>query len=327
MYSKQFLEKSLNSIRESIECGLGDDDKFRVLYFEYNTEHETVKINYVSQERGLSTYDPDNDINLNSEIYEKYAVCKCVKDKINFYEDSDPQSIESPEPKNNAEYTRNYILAKAIVLSSNKILGALVVDSNVDLSQKTASKRNLRRVIIELAEQYAIIAENQFLYGSPIKMKIIKIFLASSSELREDRDQFDLYIRQQNDALIHKGIYLRIVRWEKFLDAMSSTGLQDEYNKEVRDCDIFVSLFFTKTGKYTEIEFNTAHQQFLSTKKPIIYTFFKNADIKSGDVSDEFFTLISFKKKLSKLKHFHTQYNEIEHLKRQFKDQLEMLLK
>ncbi len=88
--------------------------------------------------------------------------------------------------------------------------------------------------------------------------KTIKIFLASSSELKEDRDAFDLYFRQQNDVFRKQGLYLEIVRWENFLDAMSETRLQDEYNQEVKACDIFVSLFFTKTGKFTEEEFDTA---------------------------------------------------------------------
>src|SRR5215469_8418426 len=69
----------------------------------------------------------------------------------------------------------------------------------------------------------------------------IRLFLASSSELREDRDEFDLYFRRYNDQLTRKGIYLEIVRCEHFLDAISETRLQDEYNKGVRDCDIFVS--------------------------------------------------------------------------------------
>src|SRR5262249_28588646 len=85
---------------------------------------------------------------------------------------------------------------------------------------------------------------------------LMRIFLASSAELREDRDAFDLYFRQQNDQLRKKGGYLEIVRWESFLDAMSDTRLQDEYNKAIRDCDIFVCLFFTKTGKFTEEEFD-----------------------------------------------------------------------
>src|SRR5262249_16834439 len=52
-------------------------------------------------------------------------------------------------------------------------------------------------------------------------VRTIRIFLASSAELRKDRDAFDLYIRQQNDRLHNDGFYLEIDRWENFLDAMS----------------------------------------------------------------------------------------------------------
>jgi len=156
--------------------------------------------------------------------------------------------------------------------------------------------------------------------------KEIRIFLASSQELRDERDEFDLYVRQQNDWLIDKGIYLKVTRWENFLDAMSETRLQDEYNKAVRSSDIFFSLFFTKTGKFTEEEFNHAHDQFQQTGKPRIYTFFKNADVKTGAITDEILTLLQFKKKLRELGHFQTDYNDAEHLKRQFRDQLDKLL-
>ncbi|MFA5922385.1 MAG: COR domain-containing protein [Methylococcaceae bacterium] len=163
------------------------------------------------------------------------------------------------------------------------------------------------------------------LQESENKIRTIKIFLASSSELKEDRDAFELYFRQQNDQLRKQGIYLEIVRWENFLDAMSDTRLQDEYNKEVKACDIFISLFFSKTGKYTEEEFDTAHKQFLDTKKPLIYTFFKNAPLNSGSIGDEINSLLNFKNKLASLGHFYTSYDNIEHLKRQFNDQIEIL--
>jgi internalin A len=120
---------------------------------------------------------------------------------------------------------------------------------------------------------------------------------------------------------------LEIVRWEDFLDAMSETRLQDEYNKAIRDCDIFVCLFFTKTGKFTEEEFDVAHRRFKESGKPRIYTFFKNADIKTGDAQEEdFASLFAFKKKLKELGHFYTSYDNIEHLKRQFHDQLDKML-
>jgi hypothetical protein len=155
----------------------------------------------------------------------------------------------------------------------------------------------------------------------------IHIFLASSSELREDRDDFDLYFRQQNDQLRKKGIYLEIIRWENFLDAMSETRLQDEYNEAIRNCDIFASLFFTKTGKFTEEEFEVAHRQFKNTGKPLIYTFFKNAEIKMGSAREkDLKSLWAFQKKLDKHGHFRTGYDNIEGLKLKFRDQLDKML-
>jgi hypothetical protein len=154
-----------------------------------------------------------------------------------------------------------------------------------------------------------------------------RIFLASSAELREDRDAFDLYVRQQNDQLRNKGVYLEIVRWENFLDAMSDTRLQDEYNKAIRACDIFVCLFFTKTGKFTEEEFDIAHRQFKDRGRPRIYTFFKNATIMTGDAREkDLNSLWAFRNRLSQLGHFCTSYDNIEHLKRQFRDQLDKML-
>jgi hypothetical protein len=107
---------------------------------------------------------------------------------------------------------------------------------------------------------------------------------------------------------------------------MSDTRLQDEYNKAIRACDIFVCLFFTKTGKFTEEEFDTAHCQFKDTRRPRIYTFFKNAPVDMGNLGDEVLSLLQFKKKLASLGHFYTMYNNIEHLQRQFRDQLDKLL-
>jgi len=162
-------------------------------------------------------------------------------------------------------------------------------------------------------------------YESP-PHRTIKIFLASSSELKEDREAFDLYFRQANDHWIEKGIYPRILRWENFLDAMSETRLQEEYNKEVRNCDIFVSLFKTKTGKYTEEEFDVAHETFKTKRKPFIYTYFKNAQIDLANITEEINTILAFKKKLSNLGYYHTHYTSIEDLKLQFQQQLDKLI-
>ena len=162
-------------------------------------------------------------------------------------------------------------------------------------------------------------------FGSPA-LKTIRIFLASSCELKEDRDAFELYFLRFNEQLIQQGIRLTILRWENFLDAMSETHMQDTYNHEVRSCDIFVSLFKTKTGRYTEAEFDAAHEAFLSTKKPLIYTYFKEALIGTSSIGDEITTLLNFKKKLKRLRHYHTEYENIQDLQLKFREQLTLLL-
>ncbi|MFV2058032.1 MAG: hypothetical protein ACC707_16325 [Thiohalomonadales bacterium] len=165
--------------------------------------------------------------------------------------------------------------------------------------------------------------------SEPNKLQTITIFLASSEELREDRDAFVLYFREQNDLLREKGVYLQIVRWENFLDAMAEKRLQDEYNQAVRDSDIFVGLFKTKTGKYTEEEFDSALPAFNKNahKKPLIYAYFKNATITTSEViRADFESLWRFQDKLKDLGHYPTQYENTEDLKLQFRGQLEKLI-
>lgn len=157
--------------------------------------------------------------------------------------------------------------------------------------------------------------------------KLIKIFLASASQLEEDRKEFELFINRQNKDLYSKDIFLQLVIWEDFIDVLSQTRLQDEYNKAIKECDIFVMLFFTKVGKYTREEFETAFGKFKETGKPLIYTFFKDAPITSGSLNrEDSDSLFDFKEKLSDLGHFLTPYENIQDLKLQFKRQLDKIL-
>ena len=158
-------------------------------------------------------------------------------------------------------------------------------------------------------------------------VRTIRIFLASSAELREDRDAFDLYFRQRNDFLRKKGMYLEIVCWENFLDAMSETRLQDEYNRAVRDCDIVVCLFFTKAGKFTGEEFEVALRQFKETGTPRIFTYFKDADIRVGSAHrQDLNSLWDFQDKLQGYWGiFGPLTRTRQHLKRHFGDQIEKL--
>ena len=179
--------------------------------------------------------------------------------------------------------------------------------------------------VLELLD--GIRVEKEKLPGWAKAPREIRIFVASSVELKEDRDAFDLYFRQQNDRLRKEGIYLEIVRWENLLDAMSETRSQDEYNKEIRECDVFLCLFGTKAGKFTEEEFDVAHRQFRETGKPRIFTFFEDAQVRMSKLSEKgVMSLFAFKAKLRELEHFPTEYTNIHDLKLKFRDRLDKLL-
>jgi hypothetical protein len=156
--------------------------------------------------------------------------------------------------------------------------------------------------------------------------KTVKIFLASSSELKGDREDLERLISRENKEYIKQGIFLQLELWEDFIDAISETRLQDEYNKIIRESDIFISLFHTKVGKYTEEEFQKALDAFRLTGKPKIYTYFKNEAINLEDVTDIIVTLLNFKKKLSDLGHFYTRYENIEDLQYKFTQQLKKII-
>ncbi|HEX8278170.1 MAG TPA: hypothetical protein VF540_05720, partial [Segetibacter sp.] len=140
------------------------------------------------------------------------------------------------------------------------------------------------------------------------------------------RDAFRTFISLENDRLSEQGVYLKIVQWENFLDAISDTRLQDEYNKALRECDIALCLFFTKVGKYTAEEFDTAYQVFRETGKPKIWTYFKHADINIGSLTEEITTLFNFRKKIGDLGHFSTSYTNIDNLINQFRSQLDKVV-
>lgn len=155
---------------------------------------------------------------------------------------------------------------------------------------------------------------------------IRKIFLASSAELEDDRQAFELFIGRKNKDWIAKGVFLEAIVWKDFLDAVSRTRLQDEYNRAIRECDLFVMLFFSKVGCYTEEEFETAFGQFKATNKPLIFTYFKNAPIPTGSANPaELQSLWAFKNKLKALGHFETEYQNSAELLLHFDQQLDKL--
>ncbi|NTV67206.1 MAG: hypothetical protein HGB06_05885 [Chlorobaculum sp.] len=150
-------------------------------------------------------------------------------------------------------------------------------------------------------------------------MRTIRIFLASSSELKTDREAFEIEINRKNKLLAEKDVFLHLDIWEDLPAQMSQTRSQDEYNKQIEAADMFVLLAWNKVGKYTEEEFDFAWHMFRDKKKPAIFTWFKEPP-QAAEPS-----LQAFKDKLSGLAHFPAFYKEADDLWNQFNKELDRL--
>ena len=150
-------------------------------------------------------------------------------------------------------------------------------------------------------------------------MKKIKIFLASSNELKQEREQFEIEIYRKCKVWFDKDVFLHLDIWEDMSARMSLEGSQSEYDKFVKEADLFVFLAFSKVGMYTEEEFEHAFGQFKSKSKPFIFTYFKTPPDNKED------SLADFKKKLSELKHFYANFDNIDDLWNQFNKELDRL--
>ena len=108
-------------------------------------------------------------------------------------------------------------------------------------------------------------------------MKNIKVFIASSAELDEDKTQFDLYFAQRNKVYSKRYITFEQKTWRDFPSYLSETQLQDRYDEYIRQCDIVIFLFHTRMGQYTLRELEVAYRQFKQSggKRPKIYIYVK----------------------------------------------------
>ncbi len=150
-------------------------------------------------------------------------------------------------------------------------------------------------------------------------MKTIHIFLASSNELKRDRELFEIEINRKSNLWKSEHITLQLEVWEGFTARMSPTRSQDEYNKEIEAADIFVLLAYSKVGIYTKEEFEIAFGAFKKDKKPFIFTYFKDIDTPDNSLKE-------FKNTLKELGHFYSPYSTFDSLWNQFNKELDRLL-
>ncbi|MBQ6194890.1 MAG: DUF2225 domain-containing protein [Prevotella sp.] len=156
-------------------------------------------------------------------------------------------------------------------------------------------------------------------------MKTIKIFLASSEELKDERLEMTDLVSRLNQTFKGRGIQLELKRWEYLDSSMGDLRKQDEYNNVLRECDICLVLFWRKFGSYTGEELDVAYQCYKNKHKPEkIYVFFKNPD--DDEVTSE---LKEFTKSYESRYggHFFNKFLNIDTLKLEFLLQFELYQK
>ena len=153
-------------------------------------------------------------------------------------------------------------------------------------------------------------------------MKTIKVFLASSEELEDDRNAFGNLVRKLNKTYEKRGIHLELFEWEDYDAAFNDRRKQDEYNDEVRASDMFLAVFHTKAGKFTIEEFDVATEEFREKGSPKSYVYCK--DLRDGDIESE--ELKEFKRRLfDEMGHYWSRYANRDTMQLHFVMQLQMV--
>ena len=118
-------------------------------------------------------------------------------------------------------------------------------------------------------------------------MKTIKIFLASSEELADERKELADLVGHLNHVLNRRDTNVQLVKWEYLDSSMGPDKKQEEYNRELRGCELCIVLFWTRFGTYTKAELDVAHDELCSGGNPKkLYVYFKDGDDISPDLKE-----------------------------------------
>ncbi len=150
-------------------------------------------------------------------------------------------------------------------------------------------------------------------------METVKIFLASSGELRAERDGVFKIVADVNK--LYKHLHLEIVEWEIDLPGGNFGGrpIQEAINPLLQDCQIAYVLFFSKAGEFTIEELNLTQECC-----PKTFVYFKTGfSPKNRDESERYFKVIEIREALEKANQLLSkEYSDLTAFELHFKDDL-----
>lgn len=158
-------------------------------------------------------------------------------------------------------------------------------------------------------------------------MNKIKIFLASSGELKTEREEIERFINKENNNLVDNHVFLQLVIWEDLCHSFHGDRIQDHFNEEMLQCEIVIALIFTKVGEFTKEEFDKAYESFKAKQNPKhLYVYFKKAPINTFEISESFMQVIALKKEIEKEQQFYGQFETVQDLLLKLKKQFDQII-
>lgn len=155
-----------------------------------------------------------------------------------------------------------------------------------------------------------------------MEKKNIKIFVASSAEVSDEREKCILILNQINKS--HTHLDLEAIEWEYDLthgSHPSFKSIQKAINPLLEQCQLCVFIFHTKIGKYTREEFELTHQ----LQKKIIPFFKEGFAPKTKEEITKLSELIDFREGLNETV-LYKNYTDLNQFELLLKDDLHLYL-
>ena len=116
-------------------------------------------------------------------------------------------------------------------------------------------------------------------------MKKIKIFLASSEELKNENLELSDLVVHLNLILVPQDIHIYLEKWE-YLEGNRDEEIEKKYTDKLEESDICMIVFGKDFGSYTEKELKKAYERVCKegVNPSKLYVYFKNIDDLTADL-------------------------------------------
>jgi internalin A len=158
------------------------------------------------------------------------------------------------------------------------------------------------------------------------KPRVLKIFLASSNELLEEREKIEQALGRKNKILKKDGFNIELLIWEDGKHIGKSLRSQDDYNLEIEQCDLFAMLFYSKVGKFSLEEFKLASSLLEKKGAPRLRVFQKDEDLPKNQSRADSNSRHDFLERLQKIGHFPVLFQNADMLVNELVDAVDKLL-